>query len=63
MSKTGMVYLVGAGCGDAELITWKGLKLLRKCDVVLYDDLAASKLLEETKQAILGGNLRRILGE
>ena len=50
MSKTGMVYLVGAGCGDAELITWKGLKLLRKCDVVLYDDLAASKLLEETKQ-------------
>ena len=50
MSETGMVYLVGAGCGDAELITWKGLKLLRKCDVVLYDDLAASKLLEETKQ-------------
>ena len=50
MSETGKVYLVGAGCGDAELITWKGLKLLRKCDVVLYDDLAASKLLEETKQ-------------
>lgn len=50
MSETGKVYLVGAGCGDAELITWKGLKLLKKCDVVLYDDLAASKLLEETKQ-------------
>lgn len=50
MSETGKVYLVGAGCGDPELITWKGLKLLRKCDVVLYDDLAASKLLEETKQ-------------
>ncbi len=47
--KTGKVYLVGAGCGDAELITWKGLKRLRNCDVVLYDDLAASKLLEETK--------------
>ncbi len=44
------VYLVGAGCGDPELITWKGLKLLRKCDVVLYDDLVAEKLLEETKQ-------------
>lgn len=46
----GKVYLVGAGCGDPELITWKGLNLLRKCDVVLYDDLVASKLLEETKQ-------------
>ena len=46
---TGKVYLVGAGCGDPELITWKGLNLLRKCDVVLYDDLAAPKLLEEVK--------------
>ena len=27
----GKVYLVGAGCGDPELITWKGLNLLRKC--------------------------------
>lgn len=45
----GKVYLVGAGCGDAELITWKGLKLLRKCDAVLYDDLSAPKLLEETR--------------
>lgn len=45
----GKVYLVGAGCGDAELITWKGLQLLRSCDVVLYDDLATPKLLEETK--------------
>lgn len=49
MGKTGRVYLVGAGCGDPELITWKGLKLLRECDAVLYDDLAAQKLLEETK--------------
>ena len=46
----GKVYLVGAGCGDPELITWKGLNLLRKCDVVLYDDLVAQKLLEETKK-------------
>ena len=47
--KKGAVYLVGAGCGDPELITWKGLKLLKACDVVLYDDLSAEKLLEETK--------------
>lgn len=47
--KAGTVYLVGAGCGDAELITWKGLRLLRQCDVVLYDELCAAGLLEETK--------------
>ena len=46
----GKVYLVGAGCGDPELITWKGLNLLRKCDVVLYDDLVAGKLLEEARK-------------
>lgn len=47
--KAGKVYLVGAGCGDAELITQKGLRLLRQCDAVLYDDLAAKELLGETK--------------
>ena len=46
---SGMVYLVGAGCGNPELITWKGLRLLRKCDAVLYDELSSPKLLEETK--------------
>ena len=43
----GKVYLVGAGCGDPELITWKGLNLLRKCDVVLYDDLGFEYSLNE----------------
>ena len=46
----GRVYLVGAGCGDTELITEKGKRLLQKCDTVLYDDLAAEKLLEETRE-------------
>lgn len=48
--KQGKVFIVGAGCGEAELITWKGLCLLRQCDVVLYDDLSAARLLEETKE-------------
>lgn len=45
--KTGCVYLVGAGCGEADLITVRGLSLLRRCDTAVYDDLIAAELLEE----------------
>ncbi|MBD2703659.1 uroporphyrinogen-III C-methyltransferase [Spirosoma sp. BT702] len=38
--------LVGAGPGDGELITLKGIRALRQADVVLYDDLANNSLLE-----------------
>ncbi|GAB4031336.1 uroporphyrinogen-III C-methyltransferase [Spirosoma gilvum] len=38
--------LVGAGPGDGELITLKGVRALRQADVVLYDDLANHSLLE-----------------
>lgn len=43
--KTGCVYLVGAGCGAADLITVRGLRVLTRCDVVVYDDLIAPELL------------------
>ena len=45
MEKTGRVYLVGAGCGNADLITLKGLNALKNCDAVVYDDLIAPELL------------------
>ncbi len=40
------VYLVGAGPGDPELITWKGRKALGIADAVLYDHLAPDALLD-----------------
>ncbi|MEI6194448.1 MAG: uroporphyrinogen-III C-methyltransferase [Verrucomicrobiota bacterium] len=39
------VYLVGAGPGDAGLITVRGAELLRRADVVIYDALANPELL------------------
>jgi uroporphyrinogen III methyltransferase / synthase len=42
----GTVYLVGAGPGDAGLLTLRGAELLRRADVVIYDVLANAELLK-----------------
>lgn len=41
----GTVYLVGAGPGDPGLITVKGLEMIRRADVLVYDRLASPRLL------------------
>src|SRR6266567_7485902 len=40
------VYLVGAGPGDPDLITWKGRRILAVADSILYDHLANDALLD-----------------
>lgn len=49
MNKLGIVYLVGASCGDYDLITLRGMNLLKICDTVVYDSLIDSRLLNFTK--------------
>lgn len=45
MDKKGKVWLVGAGPGDAGLLTIKGLKALEEADTVVYDALAGDGII------------------
>ncbi|MGD1019931.1 MAG: uroporphyrinogen-III C-methyltransferase [Verrucomicrobiia bacterium] len=49
MTKKGKVYLVGAGPGDAGLITVRGLECIQLADVIVYDNLVNPSLLKHAR--------------
>ncbi len=55
---SGRVTLVGAGPGDAELLTLKAMRALQAADVILFDDLVSQEVLElarrEAKRMLVG---------
>ncbi len=57
-SAGGHVTLVGAGPGDAELLTLKAMRALQAADVILFDDLVSDEVLElarrEAKRMMVG---------
>lgn len=57
-SRVGRVTLVGAGPGEAELLTLKAVRALQAADVILFDDLVSEDVLElarrEAKRMMVG---------
>ena len=48
----GRVYLIGAGPGDPELLTVKATRAMRRCDVLLVDDLVPASCLRWARRGV-----------
>ncbi|CFX15147.1 Siroheme synthase [Includes: Uroporphyrinogen-III C-methyltransferase; Precorrin-2 dehydrogenase; Sirohydrochlorin ferrochelatase] [Candidatus Filomicrobium marinum] len=57
-TRRGLVTLVGAGPGDPELLTLKGMRALQSADIILYDRLVSPEILElarrEARRMLVG---------
>jgi uroporphyrin-III C-methyltransferase len=61
--KKGIVFICGAGPGDPNLITLRAMKLLKTCDVILYDRLVGDGIIDQIPEGAEKVYVGRTVGD